>query len=367
MANEDHLKIIQQIIQEGSDARRWNAWKRDVENVDLSKADLSNADLRDFNFSKCNLAACNFFNADLTGADFTGAILSYANFQRANLANAFLSQTECAVTQFQGANIVDANFDGAHLRNARFMGSYLVGASLVDSDLEGANLRGATLKFANVLGAKMNGANVDEADLSKVELSEEQIQLLHNYDKAILPAAQRRGHGPRMKPSEDHEDLFREEDCYKILGVAPEASVDDITAAYRARAKEYHPDRVVNLGEKIQQVAKREFERINHAYRSLTHHRSKPAVEPEEERQQVPETTRRKAWHEMTIEDYLQVVDSEPNNDVAFYNLGLKYFQQGFVESAIKSYQRALKINPNNQYARHNLKLAELLLTLSKH
>lgn len=368
MANEEHLKVIQQILQHGGEARRWNAWKRDAEAVDLSKADLANADLRDFNFAKCNLAAANLFNADLTGADFTGAVLSYANLQRANLANAFLTQAECAVTQFQGANMVDANCDGAQMRNARLMGAYLVGASMLDCDLEGANLRGATLKFANMMGAKMAGANVDEADLSKVQLSEEQIQQLHNFDKAILPAAQRRGPGPRMKASEDHEDLFREEDCYKILGVSPEATVDDITAAYRAKAKEYHPDRVINLGDKIQMVAKREFERINHAYRSLTHHRSKPAVEMEESPQEkIPETVRRKAWHEMTIEDYLQIVDAEPDNDAAFYNLGLKYFQQGFVESAIKAYQRALNINPGNQYARHNLKLAELLLTLSKH
>ncbi|GAB4326321.1 MAG: hypothetical protein Kow0059_22750 [Candidatus Sumerlaeia bacterium] len=373
MANADHLKFLQLVIQEGSEARRWNSFKRENEPIDLSQADLSNADLRDFNFSKCNLAAANLFNADLTGADFTGANLSYANFQRANLANAYLTGAECAVTQFQGANMVDANLDGAQMRNARLMGAYLVGASMLDANLEGANLRGATLKFANLLGANLTGANVDETDLTKVELSEEQIRQVRHYERAVLPASKRPGRGgSHLKPEEDYEELFREEDCCKILGIPPDASIDQITAAYRQRAKEYHPDRVANLGEKIQIVARREFERINHAYRSLTHHRSKPAVEMSTAgaapgATQIPDTIRNKAVHEMTIEDFLQIVDAEPDNDVALYNLGLKYFQKGFVESAIKAYQRALEVNPNNQYARHNLKLAELLLTLSRH
>jgi uncharacterized protein YjbI with pentapeptide repeats len=366
MVNEDHLQVIQDIIQKGSEARRWNTYKKEQGNIDLSKADLSHADLRDFNFSKCNLTAANLYNCDLTGADFTGSNISYVNFQRANLANAFMTQAECVVAQFQGANMVDANLDSANLRNARLMGTYLVGASLMDADLSGANLRGATLKFANLLGAKLDSANVDEADLTKVELEESQILQLRNYDRALVPGNMRQAK-PSMKPDEDHEDLFREEDCNKILGISAEADVDEITKAYRQKAKEYHPDKVANLGEKIKIVAQREFERINHAYRSLTHHKSKPAVEiSNPQAAEVPESVRTKSWQEMTIEDYLQVVDAEPENDTALYNLGLKYFQQGFIESAITAYQRALKVNPENQYAKHNLKLAELLITLSK-
>ena len=74
----------------------------------------------------------------------------------------------------------------------------------------------------------------------------------------------------RLKVEESHDDLFAEEDCYKILDISNDASLEEIEKAYRRKAKEYHPDRVHNLGEKLRIVAQREFERIQHAYKSLS-------------------------------------------------------------------------------------------------
>ncbi len=58
-------------------------------------------------------------------------------------------------------------------------------------------------------------------------------------------------------------------DYYAILGVAPSASPDEVRAAYRKKIREYHPDRVVGLGEKLREMANEESQTINNAYSML--------------------------------------------------------------------------------------------------
>ncbi|MCP4036220.1 MAG: DnaJ domain-containing protein, partial [bacterium] len=58
-------------------------------------------------------------------------------------------------------------------------------------------------------------------------------------------------------------------DAYNVLGVARSASSDVIKAAYRARMKEYHPDKVAHLGEELQNLAHEKSQEIQRAYRQL--------------------------------------------------------------------------------------------------
>ncbi|MCI5146166.1 MAG: hypothetical protein D3923_11710 [Candidatus Electrothrix sp. AR3] len=51
-----------------------------------------------------------------------------------------------------------------------------------------------------------------------------------------------------------------------ILGLDDEFTVDDIKKQYRKFVKEYHPDNVMNLGEKIRELAEEEMKKINAAY-----------------------------------------------------------------------------------------------------
>jgi len=61
---------------------------------------------------------------------------------------------------------------------------------------------------------------------------------------------------------------FEQEDnrAYRILGVTPEASNDQIRSAYRKLAAQHHPDTVANLGEEFTKVAEEKFKLINEAY-----------------------------------------------------------------------------------------------------
>ena len=63
----------------------------------------------------------------------------------------------------------------------------------------------------------------------------------------------------------DHE----EEDPFKILGVEPGASPDEIKAAYRRAVGKYHPDKVTHLGREFQEMAHRKLVAIQRAYEAL--------------------------------------------------------------------------------------------------
>lgn len=54
--------------------------------------------------------------------------------------------------------------------------------------------------------------------------------------------------------------------AYKILGVEPDATDDDVKKAYREMAKKYHPDKVAYLGEDVRKSAEQKLQEVNEAY-----------------------------------------------------------------------------------------------------
>lgn len=56
------------------------------------------------------------------------------------------------------------------------------------------------------------------------------------------------------------------DNAYKILGVNPKATDEEVKKAYRDMAKKNHPDLVSNLGEDVRQAAEKKFQEINQAY-----------------------------------------------------------------------------------------------------
>ena len=90
---------------------------------------------------------------------------------------------------------------------------------------------------------------------------------LHQY-MATEAAARSAGADSRQDSpvQPEHTKAF---DAYEVLGVTRSASSDAIHSAYRARMKEYHPDKVAHLGEELQKLAHEKSQEIQRAYRHL--------------------------------------------------------------------------------------------------
>ena len=56
-------------------------------------------------------------------------------------------------------------------------------------------------------------------------------------------------------------------DLYSILGVAPDASTDEIRGRYRFLAQAFHPDKFLSVDQK--QQAEEEFKKINTSHQTV--------------------------------------------------------------------------------------------------
>jgi len=147
MANEEHLKILKQGVEQWNKWRLENAIRPDLDGANLSGADLTRAKLYHADLSGANLTRAKLYHADLMAADLSGANLGDANLRGADLS---------------GANLRGANLGGANLR----------GANLGDAILRGADLSGANLSYAYLTGANLTSADLTDADLSCSSLVE---------------------------------------------------------------------------------------------------------------------------------------------------------------------------------------------------
>lgn len=94
------------------------------------------------------------------------------------------------------------------------------------------------------------------------------------YQRAVGRANQASaGQAPQADPSQasppPHAKRPETFDPYRVLGIDRSASGEAIRDAYRARMREYHPDKVAHLGEALQTLAHEKSQEIQRAYRAL--------------------------------------------------------------------------------------------------
>lgn len=75
------------------------------------------------------------------------------------------------------------------------------------------------------------------------------------------------------------ERRARAESARKVLGVAKDASANEISASYRKLARAYHPDKAAHLSPEVREAAEERMKEINAAYSELKLPRGNPAGE----------------------------------------------------------------------------------------
>ncbi len=162
MANEEHIKLLKQGVNE------WNEWRKLNLNIrpDLSGANLSNTDLKGF-----NLIGVNFNKANLSGINLDAADIDAADFRGTNLYGVDLCNRNLRGLNFIEANLKEVDLNGADLREANLSDADLFRADLKNAILIGANLNGADLREANLSDADLSHTNLNRCSLVNANLS----------------------------------------------------------------------------------------------------------------------------------------------------------------------------------------------------
>ena len=75
-------------------------------------------------------------------------------------------------------------------------------------------------------------------------------------------------------PKSDHhsrpDQTEAKQDPFTVLGVARNATFEEIKSAYRTKMREYHPDKVASLGAELRELAERKAKQINEAFEALS-------------------------------------------------------------------------------------------------
>ena len=113
----------------------------------------------------------------------------------------------------------------------------------------------------------------DKFDSDRQRAREEDIrfqrekQKFEQYKKTHFNSRKNENKQQQAKPKSSKS--FSDLDPYEILGVSKNSSKAEIKKAWLTKMKEYHPDKVGNLGEKLRVLAEEESKKINWAWDRL--------------------------------------------------------------------------------------------------
>lgn len=145
-------------------------------------------------------------------------------------------------------------------------------------------------------------------------------------------------------------------DPYKVLGITPQTSDDDVKRAYRELARKYHPDNYVN--NPLADLAEARMKEINEAYDMIMNQRSGKSSSQQ--------TGYNGAYQQNTANNGIygqirsaitsgnlamaeEMLARLPGRDAEWYFLmGTIYFRKGWYDEAQRCYTQACAMDPSN-------------------
>jgi len=137
---------------------------------------------------------------------------------------------------------------------------------------------------------------------------------------------------------------------YELLGISPEATVEQVKEAYHRLARQFHPD--LNPGDK---AAEEKFKAIGEAYEALseifeqnqpTVAKAKPVRSSAEDFCDRGVKKARSGNYRGAIHEYTQAIQVDPNNSLAYCQRGIAFYKLQAYKEAFADYTQALRLNP---------------------
>ena len=146
-------------------------------------------------------------------------------------------------------------------------------------------------------------------------------------------------------------------DPYKVLGVSPTSSDDEIKNAYRTLAKKYHPDQYT--GSPIADLADEKMKEINEAYDEIVAMRKNGSSNNSNYSYSSNASTNQKTSFADVrtyigsgrIADAEQILNGVPNdkrNAEWYFLKGSVLYRRGWLEEAKNHFTRACQMDPSN-------------------
>lgn len=143
-------------------------------------------------------------------------------------------------------------------------------------------------------------------------------------------------------------------DPYKVLGVSPNATEEQIKSAYRELAKKYHPDNYAN--NPLSDLAGEKMQEINEAYDAILAQRKNAHTNTNSYGGAAYSggsqfSDIRRMINAGRIAEAQELLDgvSAASRDAEWHFLkGSIYYSRGWLDDALQSFQKACAMNPQN-------------------
>lgn len=152
-------------------------------------------------------------------------------------------------------------------------------------------------------------------------------------------------------------------DPYKVLGVTPQTSDDDVKRAYRELARKYHPDNYIN--NPLADLAEARMKEINEAYDMIMNERAGNNANGQQQYsggQQYSSGQSSYTGANATLYSQVRQAINQGNLGLAeqllnrsnlrdaewFYLMGTVFYRKGWYDEAMRAYTQACQMDPNN-------------------